>query len=86
MSDSVDRISYSEGIKVNIGDYESRDVHVSYSTDVKSKEKSSDAIKRARKTVQISLRNAERKIRKDSEEEVDFESLERLNYYRKIGL
>ncbi len=86
MKKEPDRISYSEGVKVAIGDYESRDVHISYSTNVNKKEKVSDAVKRAKKTVHISLRNAERKIRKNSEEEVDFESLERLNYYGKIGL
>jgi len=34
---TTDRISYSEGVKINIGDYESRDVHISYSTDVKKR-------------------------------------------------
>lgn len=83
MSDESDRISYSEGVKVNIGDFENRDVHISYSTSVKKKEKFSDAVKRARKTVQLSLRSAEKRIRESSEEDVDFESIERLNYYQK---
>jgi len=86
MGDETDRISYSEGVKINIGEYESRDVHISYSTNVSNREKPNDALKRARKTVQTSLMKAERKIRKASEEEVDFESLERLNYYGKLGI
>lgn len=85
MSEELDKISYSEGVKINIGDYESRDVHISYSysTNVRKKEKMIDAVKRARKKVQICLRNAEKKIREASEEDVDFETLERLNYYQK---
>lgn len=83
MMDETDRINYSEGVKVAIGDYESRDVHISYSTNVKKKEKVSDAVKRAKKTVQSQLRVAEKKIREMAEDEVDFESLERLNYYSK---
>lgn len=86
MSEELDKVNYSEGVKVAIGDYESRDVHISYSTNVKKKEKVSDALKRAKKTVQLSLMKAERKIRKEAEEEVDFESLERLNYYGKLGI
>jgi hypothetical protein len=85
MGDELDRISYSEGVKVQIGDYESRDVHISYSTNVKNKEKVSDALKRAKKTVQMSLRKAEKKIRLSSEDDVDFETLERLNYYSEQG-
>jgi len=79
---TTDRISYSEGVKINIGDYESRDVHISYSTDVKRKEKPEDTIKRAKKTVQLSLKKAEKKIRKATEDDVEFETLERLNYYK----
>jgi len=86
MSDALDRINYSEGVKVSIGDYESRDIHIAYSTDVKKKEQPADAIKRAKKTVQIALCKAERKIRKNAEEDVDFETLDKLNYFGKIGL
>ena len=82
MSDKTpDRISYSEGVKVAIGDYESRDVHISYSTNVKKKETIKDAVARAKKTVQLSLKRAEKKIRVASEDDVDFESMDRLNYY-----
>lgn len=83
MSDEQDKISYSEGVKVNIGDYESRDVHVSYSTFVKDKEKPKDTIARARKVVRQELKKYERRIRKSSEEDVDHESMDRLDYYSK---
>jgi hypothetical protein len=83
MKEESDRISYSEGVKVAIGDYESRDVHISYSTSVRSKESVDAAVKRARKIVLNQLKKCERKIRRCAEEEVDFESLERLNYYSK---
>lgn len=42
-----DRISYSFGMKVNMGNYESADFHVSYSTDVKEKESAKEALARA---------------------------------------
>lgn len=42
-----DRISYSFGMKVNMGNYESADMHFSYSTDVKSKESPEAALQRA---------------------------------------
>lgn len=83
MSDeNTDRISYSEGVKINIGDYESRDVHVSYSTSVKEGENTKKAISRARKTVQEKLMKFERQIRKASQDDVDFETMEKLNYYK----
>ena len=81
MGDEQDRISYSEGVKVNIGDYESRDVHISYSTNVRDKEKPTDTFKRAKKVVRQELKITERRIRKKSEDDVDHESSDRLDYY-----
>lgn len=83
MSKELDRINYSEGVKIAIGDYESRDVHISYTTTVRKTEKPKESIARAKKTVQMSLRKAEKRIREVAEDEVDFESLDRLNYYSK---
>ena len=79
----LDRISYSEGVKVSLGDYESRDVHisVSLSTDVQEGKSVDKAIKKARKVVQNRLKIAEKKIRKSAEDDVDFETIDRLNYY-----
>lgn len=42
-----DRVSYSFGMKVNMGNYESADFHVSYSTDLKKGETAKDALARA---------------------------------------
>lgn len=81
-SDS-DRISYSEGVKINIGDYESRDVHISFSTAVKDNEQPQESIQRARSVVREELRKYEKRIRVASQDDVDFESSERLNYYNK---
>jgi len=77
-----DRISYSEGVKINIGDYESRDVHVSFSTSVKENENPKKAVSRARKVVQEKLMKFERQRRKAHEDAVDFETMKKLDYYK----
>ena len=83
MSDEQpDRISYSEGVKVSIGDYEARDVHISYSTTIKEGENAKKAVSRARKVVQDKLKVCERQIRKSAQDDVDFETMERLDYYK----
>lgn len=51
MSDS-DRISYSFGAKINIGNYQSIDFHISYSSDVKSEENTDTAYNRVKKYVE----------------------------------
>lgn len=55
-----DRISYSAGMKVNIGNYESADFHVSMSSDVSKGETSEEALARIAKFVDGAL---EKKIR-----------------------
>ncbi|NBW99425.1 hypothetical protein EBR03_07620 [bacterium] len=55
-----DRISYSAGMKVNIGNYESADFHVSMSSDVRAKETPEQALKRIAEFVDGEL---EKKIR-----------------------
>jgi len=47
-----DRVSYSFGMKINIGNYQSVDFHLSYSTDVKDGETREDAMERATEFVQ----------------------------------
>ena len=47
-----DRISYSFGMKINMGNYESVDVHMSLSTDVAEGETQEKALKRAQKFVE----------------------------------
>lgn len=49
---SLDRISYSFGCKINMGNYESVDVHMSLSTDVSEGETLDKALKRAQKFVE----------------------------------
>ena len=52
MEGNNDRVSYSFGLKLNIGNYQSLDFHMSYSTDVKDGENEDVAMDRARKFVQ----------------------------------
>lgn len=79
MSETSDRISYSEDVKINIGDYESRSVHISYSTDVRDDESVKAAIARAKGRVRKSLYHYEKRIRLSSAEFVDFNTKEKLN-------
>jgi hypothetical protein len=48
----VDRLSYSFGMKINLGNYESADFHISYSTDVREGEGQHEALARAIKFVE----------------------------------
>ena len=48
----ADRVNYSYGMKVNMGNYESADFHVSLSTDVKEGETPKQALARAIKFVE----------------------------------
>jgi hypothetical protein len=52
MMSENDRISYSFGAKINIGNYQSIDFHVSYSSDVKEDEKADSAYSRVKKYVE----------------------------------
>lgn len=47
-----DRINYSFGMKVNLGNYESADFHISLSSDLKEGETEDEAYERVRKFVQ----------------------------------
>lgn len=47
-----DRVNYSFGHKVNLGNYESADFHISYSSDVKADETPEKALNRVRKFVE----------------------------------
>lgn len=42
-----DRVSYSFGMKINIGNFQNVDFHLSYSTDCKEGETKEDAMERA---------------------------------------
>lgn len=78
IEESLDRITYSESIKVNIGDYESRDFFVSLSTDVQKGETVEDAILRAKKIVQPQVTRVEKKTRLQSKGNVDFDTMAKL--------
>lgn len=55
MSKELDRISYSFGCKINMGNYESVDIHMSLSTDVSEGETLDKALKRAQKFVEAKI-------------------------------
>lgn len=73
-----DRVTWSESVRVNIADYEHKDFHMSYSTEIKDNEKRKDALLRAKKFVQLSLRESEKKLRKQVREFVDFDTMAKL--------
>lgn len=73
------RISYGETVKVNIGDYESRDVHISFSTDVEEDETVDQALVRARSTVRTHVTKYEKRIRLQTEEFVDFNTMAKIH-------
>ena len=75
----VDRITYSESVKINIADYESRDVFLSYSTDVQPKETVEEAVVRAKKIVVEQMGKVEKVIRKKSRTMVEFDTMAKLN-------
>lgn len=78
LEESVDRVTYSESVKVNIGDYESRDIFISVSTDVQKKETVDDAILRAKKIVQPQITRVEKRTRIQSKGNVDFDTMSKL--------
>jgi len=59
---SPDRVSYSFGRKLNLGNYESADFHISYSTDVEAGETKKDAMARAVKFVELRAAEAQNRI------------------------
>jgi len=73
-----DRVTYSEAVKINIGDYESRDVHISFSSEIKEGETFQKAVSRTKVRVQKELLKREREIRQSSVENVDFETMNKL--------
>lgn len=73
-----DRITYSETVRCNIGDYEHRDIFMSYGTNKESKEHIDDTFKRAQLFVRKKLFGREKKIRMQSQEFVDFDTKAKL--------
>jgi len=79
---TCDRVSYSESVKVNIGDYESRDIHISYSSDVGKDEDFNSAFIRVSKKVKKRLEICEYKIRNAVKDNVDYEIDDKMKYYK----
>lgn len=77
-----DRLSYSEAVKVNIGDYESRSVHISYSSDVNKGESFDDACKRVTSMVKKKLYASEKKIRESIRDNVDYDVDYKMRYFK----
>lgn len=73
-----DRVTWSQSVRINIADYEHRDIHISYSTAVRDGELPEKAVARARKKVQSILHKQERKIRLQSKDDVDFDTMSRV--------
>ena len=51
-----DRITYSFGLKVNLGNYQSASVYLSYASDLKQGETDSDALSRITQFVEDNVR------------------------------
>jgi len=78
MSTEPDRVSWSEGIKINIGDYESYSVNISMSTSIRPDENEVHAMGRAKQFVQKKMRIREKQIRVASRKYVDFDTMAKL--------
>lgn len=67
--ENPDRVTYSFGMKINMGNYQSADFHVGLSTDVKEGETRDKAFARAKKYIDTRVEeemNEIEKLRKDS--------------------
>lgn len=64
MEKQQDRISFSLGRKINLGNYESQDVHISYSSDCNEGESIKDAHKRVSAVVKALIDNEIKQIAK----------------------
>ena len=77
-SGSVDRVTFSESVRVNIGDYEHREAFCSVSLNQRDDEALDDAFKRARNFVNGKLKKFEKKTRFASKDHVDFDTMAKL--------
>ena len=58
-----DRVWFSDGLKMNLGDYQSADVNAGMSTDVRPGETAEQAFDRARKTVEAQVFAEAKRVR-----------------------
>lgn len=73
--------TFSESVRVNIGDYESRDAFVSCTVELDKGETTKTVGKKIRKKLRDELKVVEKRIRESSDEDVEHESMDRLSYY-----
>lgn len=83
--EEIETVSYSESVQVNIGDYEHRNVHISFKTILNDGEEFEQAKARARNAVKKALYSEEKKMRHSSKNDVDFDTISRLRYFKKDG-
>lgn len=72
------RLTYSESARINIADYEHRDIFLSVSDEPIEGETSSECLTKLRRFVQSKLYEQERQIRRESREFVDFQTVAKL--------
>ena len=80
-SEQPETLTYSESVKVNIGDYESRDFFLCYGhirVNIEDGETFDEAYKRARNKVRGKISKEEKKCRMQSREFVDFDTKAKL--------
>lgn len=76
--EDLPRIVYSESVRVNIGDYEGRDLFLSYQDTTQEGETPDQAFTRIKNFVRKKLYAAEKRHRLSSREFVDFDTKAKL--------
>jgi len=72
------RVVFSQSVKINIGDYETRDVFLSYADNVGEDESPASALKRVKKFVQKRIHESEKTIRFKSRKFTDFDTMAKV--------
>lgn len=72
------KLTYSENVRVNIGDFEGRDLFVSYQDNVQPGETPDQCFERLKKFVRKKLYAAEKRHRMATREFVDFDTKAKL--------
>ena len=72
------RVTFSETVRVNLGEYEHRDSFVACSSDVEEGETEAEALKRVTLIVKKKSNLEEKKLRRHAHKFVDFDTKEKL--------
>ncbi len=75
---NLNRVVYSETVRINLADYEHRDFFCSVSLNQEDNETLDDTYKRAKKFVTKRLYQRERKARVSAKDAVDFDTMDRM--------